>query len=56
MKAKACNFTKSNTAPSVFFTFFELYEWYQIAQSTTIIWFRNRPQISLLMLTEFSEF
>ena len=27
--------TKSNTPPWVFFTFFKLYEWYQIAQSTT---------------------
>ena len=26
-----CNFTKSNTPPKVFFTFFELYQWYQIA-------------------------
>ena len=33
----ACNFTKSNTPPWVFFTFFKLYKWYQIAQRTTII-------------------
>ena len=26
-----CNFTKSNTPPWVFFTFFKLYKWYQIA-------------------------
>ena len=32
---KACNFTKSNTPPWVFFTFFELYSWYQIAQNIT---------------------
>ena len=32
---KACNFTKSNTPPWVFFTFFELYSWYQIAQKIT---------------------
>ena len=36
MKTSACNFTKSNTPPWVFFTFFKLCEWYQIAQSTTI--------------------
>ena len=30
----ACNFTKSKT-PWVFFTFFKLYKWYQIAQRTT---------------------
>ena len=28
----ACNFTNSNTPPWVFFTFFNLYKWYQIAQ------------------------
>ena len=32
VKAKACNFTKIKTPPWVFFTFFKLYEWYQIAQ------------------------
>ena len=29
------NFTKINTPPWVFFTFFKLYKWYQIAQRTT---------------------
>ena len=29
---KACNFTKINTPPWVFFTFFKLYKWYQIVQ------------------------
>ena len=33
--ASACNFTKSNTPPWVFLTFFKLYKWYQIAQSTS---------------------
>ena len=32
-KPKVCNFTKSNTPPWVFFTFFKLYKWYQIKQS-----------------------
>ena len=35
LQASACNFTKSNTPLWVFFTFFKLYEWYQIAQRTT---------------------
>ena len=35
LQAEACNFTKSNTPPWVFFTFFKLYKWYQIAQSVT---------------------
>ena len=33
LQAKACNFTKSNTLPWVFFTFLKLHNWYQIAQS-----------------------
>ena len=31
----ACNFTKSNTPPCMFFAFFKLYKWHQIAQRTT---------------------
>ena len=34
-KAKARNFTKSNTLPWVFFMFSKLYKWYQIAQRIT---------------------
>ena len=33
--------TKSNTPPWVFFMFFKLYEWYQIAQSTSYMVFEN---------------
>ena len=33
----ACNFTKSNTPPWVFFTFFILCKCYQIAQRITIM-------------------
>ena len=29
-----CTFTKNNTVPWVFFTFFKLYKWYQIVQNT----------------------
>ena len=32
LQAKSLSFTKSNTPPWVFFTFFELCKWYQIAQ------------------------
>ena len=32
-----CNFTKISTPPWVFFTFFKLYKWYQIAQRTTYL-------------------
>ena len=31
----AYNFTKSNTPPSVFFTFFKLHKCYQMAQRST---------------------
>ena len=37
LQASACNFTKSNTPPSVFFMFFKLYKWYQIVQSVSFI-------------------
>ena len=42
LQAKACNFTESNTPPWVFFTFFKLYEWYQITQSITHIYLYMR--------------
>ena len=37
LQASGCNITKSNTPPWVFFTFSELYKWYQIAQCTTFM-------------------
>ena len=37
LSALTCNFTKSNTPPWVFFTFFKLYRWYQIVQSVTFM-------------------
>ena len=36
LKASACNFTKSNTPPWVFFTIFKLYKWYQIVPSVSL--------------------
>ena len=38
LQAEACNFTKIDTPPWVFVTFFKLYKWYQIAQRTTYAW------------------
>ena len=35
LQAEAYNFAKINTSPWVFFTFFKLHKWYQIAQRTT---------------------
>ena len=37
LQTSACNFTKINSPPWVFFTFFKLYRWYQIGQRTTIL-------------------
>ena len=37
LQASACNFTKINTPPWVFSTFFKLYKWYQITQCTTYL-------------------
>ena len=37
----ACKFTKRNTPPWMFFTFFKLYKWYQIKQNIT---FRQTSQ------------
>ena len=41
LQAKACNFTKSNTPPWVFLTFF-MYKWYQIAQRVANMLFFHR--------------
>ena len=35
LQASVCIFTKINTPPWVFFTFFKLHKWYQIAQRIT---------------------
>ena len=37
LQAQTCNLTKSNTPLQVFFMFFKLYKWYQIAQRITNI-------------------
>ena len=37
LQAEACNFTKINIPPWVFFAFFKLYKWYQIAQRITYV-------------------
>ena len=35
-KVYVCNFIKGNIPPWLFFTFFKLYKWYQIAQNIMI--------------------
>ena len=45
MLSLACTFTKSNTLPWVFFMFFKLYKWYQIAQSITFRVFKNNNKL-----------
>ena len=49
LQAEASNFAKSNTPPSVFFTFFKLCKWYQIAQSITNIGKSKLWKVSLLV-------
>ena len=44
LQTEAWNFTKSNTAPWVFFTFFKLYKWHQTAQSIGIISIKIFPE------------
>ena len=48
VKLQACNFPKSDTPPWVFFTFFKLYKWYQIAQ--------NMTKLGLLLMEMASRF
>ena len=58
---KSCNYTKSDTPPWVFFTFFKMYKWCQIGQSITYWtlqcfdgWFwasKCRPRIHFFLLT-----
>ena len=49
LQDNACNFTKSNTNPWQFFTFFKLQKWYQIAQSISYIHshFYSQPNFAL---------
>ena len=39
LQVSAYNFTKSNTTPWVFFTFYKLHKWYQIVQASQMYWF-----------------
>ena len=48
-RLSACNFTKINTPPRVFFSFFfKLYKWYQIAQKHHILVVRKMCLVNLL--------
>ena len=47
----ACNFTKSNILPWVFFTFFKLCKWYQIAQHIT---YNARRKLVFFIVTSIS--
>ena len=46
LQTSACNVTKSNTPPWVFFTFFNLYKWFQIGQSVSNFPQRTFPALS----------
>ena len=49
LQAEACNFTKSNTPPWLFFMFFKLYKRYQIAQRITYIDLGKSAQSIILL-------
>ena len=49
LQAKACNFTKNNSPPWVFFAIFKLYKCYQIAQSITFVLKFCRRQTNVLV-------
>ena len=53
LKVEASNFTKNNTLPWVFFTFFKLYKWYQIAQSIAYYFFIQTEGRSLILWRRF---
>ena len=46
LQASSCNIDKCNTPPWVFFTFFRLHKWYQIAQRTAMITFMTRKDLN----------
>ena len=51
LQASAYNFTKINTPPWFFFTFFKLYKWHQIAQRITFTnSFQNAVQNDLFIV------
>ena len=51
--AKACTFTKSDTPPWVFFTFFKLYKWCQIAQRTSYVSSYNAMYVCSLKMKKY---
>ena len=62
LQNKACNFTKNNSPPWVFFTFFKLHKRYQITQSITYsflqtkiktVWFCNTFSASLYSIVYY---
>ena len=53
LQAEDCNFTKSNTPPWVFFTFFKLYKWYQIARS--VIYRNQSTDLNILEIIILNE-
>ena len=54
-QAETCNFIKSNTPPLVFFTFFKLYKWYQIAQRITYREIYNILRLIVTVLEPLTE-
>ena len=55
LQAMACNFTKSNIPPWVFFTFFKLYTWYQTAQSITYTYISEKVLKKADLVSSFNQ-
>ena len=54
MQTPTSNFTIINTPPWVFFMFFKLYKWYQIAQNITYAWNYAKHRIHGLTKSPFT--
>ena len=56
LQTEACNITKSNIPPWMFFTFFNLYKWYQIILSVSFNFKKsgNRTTGNVIPVTSFS--
>ena len=53
LQAEACNFTKINSPPLVFFMFFKLYKWYQITQCTSFEHIQHKNLLLLQLINPF---
>ena len=53
-QTKICNFTKSSSHQWLFFMFFKLYKWYQIAQNIIQVSYNMKNTFSIFQVIPFS--